>query len=105
MEFIGFIGYSKNKKQDTKTGITINNYAGNTNFIAVTLSESKPFKTEKGADKWLKSKGYEREGIKYSTHIKINERIKTIRSQNKKEANAIGISGISNKNIIAEWRG
>lgn len=74
----GFVEYKKGKKQDIKTGITVNKYSGQTSFIAVTQSQSKTFKTEKSADKWLTKIGYERIGIKYETQLKIKERVKNL---------------------------
>lgn len=74
-----FVEYRKGKKQDIKTGITTNEYAGQISFIAVTQSQSKPFKTEKGADKWLVKMGYERVGISYETKLKIENRITELR--------------------------
>jgi hypothetical protein len=73
-----YIEYKKGKKQDIKTGITVNEYAGQTNFIAVTQSQSKTFKTEDGADKWLAKQGYDRVGIKYKTHLEIKKQVNKI---------------------------
>lgn len=41
-------------------GIAINEYAGETNYIAVTVSNSKSYKTLKGAEKFMIKNGYEK---------------------------------------------
>jgi hypothetical protein len=76
-----FIQYAKGKNysKEINVGIKANVYAGVTTFIATTYSASKTFKTEKGADKWLTKAGYERLGIKHSTHLKIDETITRLR--------------------------
>ena len=76
--FIQFVK-GKNYSKEINVGITVNVYAGVTSFIATTYSASKTFKTEKGAEKWLAKLGYERLGIKHSTHLKIEEIITELR--------------------------
>ena len=76
-----FIQYAKGKNysKEINVGITVNVYAGVTTFVAVTYSASKTFKNEKGANKWLVKAGYERLGIKHSTHLKIEEVVSNLR--------------------------
>ena len=44
----------------SKGGITINNYAGVTTYIAVTIATSKTFKSLKGAEKFMTDRGYKK---------------------------------------------
>ena len=76
-----FIQFAKGKNysKEINVGITTNEYAGQTSFIATTYSASKTFKTEKGAEKWLTKMGYERLGIRHSTSLKIDQRIAELR--------------------------
>lgn len=74
------IEFIKGSKIDNEIncGISVNNYGGQTTFIAVTYSESKTFKTESGAEKWLNKMGFERVGIKHATHLKIEKRVNEV---------------------------
>ena len=54
------IDYAKRGSKEDKGAIIINVYGNEKEYIAVTISTSKTYKTLKGAEKMMKFFGYER---------------------------------------------
>ena len=50
---MGIIDYVKRRSKENKGAIIINVYGGKTEYIAVTISTSKTYKTLKGAEKMM----------------------------------------------------